>query len=166
MIQFYAYLWFRSDGSPYYVGKGHGDRAFCRGCPKDKSRIQILECRSEEEAFEEEKLLISCYGRKDIGTGILRNRTNGGEGFCGSILPPWTEEMRAKVSAAAKLQWAKHRNKMKASMQGIPKSLEHRLKISKTIKKMADKSNLSRIGKLGAQKRWHKENGSKPQQNA
>lgn len=81
---FYTYLWLREDGTPYYVGKGKGDRAFVSfghnvPCPRDLSRILLQEWPSEEDAFEAEKFLIEFYGRKDLGTGCLRNLTNGGE---------------------------------------------------------------------------------------
>jgi len=79
MITFYTYLWLRENGTPYYAGKGHGTRAFRKGCPP-RERIIIQEWTSEGEAFEAERLLIACYGRKDNGTGILRNYTDGGEG--------------------------------------------------------------------------------------
>ena len=62
--------------------------------PKDRSRIIIFNRDSEQEAFETEKELIRNWGRKDIGTGILRNMTDGGEGASPS------PETRAKLSVA------------------------------------------------------------------
>lgn len=88
---FYTYLWLREDGTPYYVGKGKGLRAFRHGCPvvevipgwidePDKERIVVQPFESEEDAFFAEKFLIAVYGRKDNVTGCLRNLTDGGEG--------------------------------------------------------------------------------------
>jgi hypothetical protein len=103
MPQFYVYLWLREDGTPYYVGKGHGKRAFTskdHTChkPVDDSRILILNRDSEQEAFETEKELIANWGRKDLGTGCLRNLTNGGDGVSG-IIPTFEHQSKAgKVS--------------------------------------------------------------------
>lgn len=87
MTQFYAYLWLRSDGTPYYAGKGCGRRAYIRhGCffpPSDKSRIVMIPCATEAEAFAREVELIDLYRRKDTGEGCLRNLTDGGEGIAG-----------------------------------------------------------------------------------
>ena len=94
---FYAYLWLRPDGTPYYAGKGSGNRGFERSGhivnpPKDKSRIIILVRSSEQAALDTEMELIRNWGRKDIGTGCLRNRTSGGEKYKRG---PWTPERRA-----------------------------------------------------------------------
>ena len=35
---------------------------------------------TEEEAFKHEIYMITLFGRKDLSTGILHNRTNGGDG--------------------------------------------------------------------------------------
>jgi NUMOD3 motif len=85
-MNFYSYLWLREDGTPYYAGKGSGNRAFRRHAhnrglqpPADKSLILIFPHVSEDEAFESEKDFIKWFGRKDIGTGCLRNLTDGGE---------------------------------------------------------------------------------------
>lgn len=85
---FYTYLWLRYDGSPYYVGKGKGHRAFYSDGhtvrrPKDDARILIQYHESEADAITAEIFLIVFYGRLDLGTGCLRNRTDGGDGISG-----------------------------------------------------------------------------------
>lgn len=83
-MDFYSYLWLREDGTPYYAGKGTGKRAFIRGGhrlrpPANHSRIMVFPMVNEAEAFESEIALIELFGRKDLGTGCLRNLTDGGE---------------------------------------------------------------------------------------
>jgi hypothetical protein len=90
-LAFYTYLWLREDGTPYYVGKGHGNRAFDWhkriGRPPSHDRIIIQAHLSEEDAFAAEVFLIAFYGRKDLGTGCLVNLTDGGEGPAGQVMP-------------------------------------------------------------------------------
>ena len=87
---YYVYLYLREDGTPYYVGKGSGDRAYRKGKGevrplKDLSNVMIVAKNlNESEAFTLEKKLIKIYGRKDLNTGILRNKTNGGDGPSGA----------------------------------------------------------------------------------
>lgn len=87
--RFYTYAYLREDNTPYYIGKGAGYRAYYKyknqiKPPKDKSRIILLKQNlTEEEAFKHEKYMIAVFGRKDLGTGILHNRTDGGEGSSG-----------------------------------------------------------------------------------
>ncbi len=102
---FYTYAYLREDRTPYYIGKGKGDRVYKKSKndikpPKDKSRILLLKQNlSEEEAFQHEKYMIAIFGRKDFGTGILHNRTDGGEGSSGVLQ---TEETKLKRSNALK----------------------------------------------------------------
>lgn len=81
---FYTYAYLRVNRTPYYIGKGSNGRAFTKHknvpVPKDKSRIIFLKVNlTEEDAFKHEIYMISVFGRKDLGTGILLNRTNGGD---------------------------------------------------------------------------------------
>lgn len=86
---YYTYAYLREDRTPYYIGKGCGKRSTVRGGrvispPSDPSRILLLKRNlTEEEAFKHECYMIFVYGRKDLGTGILYNRTNGGDGPSG-----------------------------------------------------------------------------------
>ncbi len=100
---FYTYAYLREDGTPYYIGKGSGRRAFnphinVKVPPKE--RILILKANlTEEEAFRHEIYMIAVFGRKDIGTGILWNFTDGGGSNSGWVR---TEEWRKNMSEAQK----------------------------------------------------------------
>ena len=134
---FYTYAWLREDGTPYYIGKGKGDRAWKkrgRGVnpPSDKSKILILKTNlPESEAFRHEIYMIAVFGRKDVGTGILYNFTDGGEGCSGMI---HTEEAKRRVSEANSNPSEETRRKKSESGKVKIFSEEHRRKLSEAGK--------------------------------
>jgi len=98
-VNYYTYAYLREDKTPYYIGKGTENRIYSTNRrvkpPKDKSRIIFLKQNlTEEEAFKHEKYMIAVFGRKDNGTGILRNLTDGGEGTSNRGTP----EQRSEIS--------------------------------------------------------------------
>lgn len=101
-MEYYTYAYLREDGTPYYIGKGKKDRWSQKERHNvkvpPKNRIVFLKRNlTEEEAFKHEKYMIAVLGRKDLGTGILRNMTNGGEG-CGGY--KHSDEAKIKISKA------------------------------------------------------------------
>lgn len=107
-MEHYTYLHRReSDNLPFYVGKGKSHRAWDFGrrskhwssiAKKHGVKVEIIaRWATAEEAFSHEVLLINCF--RSLGYK-LANATSGGDGMRGP-----TEEVRKKLSNAAKKQW-------------------------------------------------------------
>jgi len=91
--KFYVYTHHRAtDGSVFYVGKGHGKRAWSKSrsnphwqniVKKNGYYVKIVaRFHNEQCAFSFERAMISFYGRES-----LCNLTDGGEGVCGYVFP-------------------------------------------------------------------------------
>lgn len=135
MASFYSYLYVDPiHNQPFYVGKGKGDRAYVH---LKKSRnnfvnnkinkirklgyeplVGLIRTSTEKYAFMLEQGLIKLLGRKDNGTGVLCNLTDGGEGTVNINV---SDEHKQKISAS-----------MKGVLLGRPISEEHRQRIKKT----------------------------------
>lgn len=134
-------------GEPVYVGKGK-NRRFAQHNPaalngKHVNRyltniirkhgplefVVVRDGLSESEAFEAEMALIAQFGRVDIGTGTLSNRTNGGDGTCGyKHTPEWIAA--ARVQQKGRLVSAETRAKIGAATRGRKITSETRQRLS------------------------------------
>jgi hypothetical protein len=144
---FYTYAYLRRDGTPYYIGKGRGKRCYYNGgrsvSAPPKDRILLLKTGlTEREAFRHEVYMIKVFGRKDIGTGILRNLTDGGDGTTGFVP---TKETRKKLSEAGKGN---------TKRKGVPHSPEAKVKLREASlgrrhsEEVKEKIRQTQIGKV------------------
>lgn len=132
---FYVYLHRKkTDNSVFYVGKGHGKRAYSRSnrnrhwvniVHKHGFSVEFVQTGMQEWwAFELERDLISLMGRDS-----LCNITDGGEGVAGFKL---SEESIAKMKASKAKPEAKEA--MSRWQRGVPKSEATKIKIAEKLK--------------------------------
>ena len=152
MTRFYIYIHRKPDGTPFYVGKGHGKRAYKRTNRNphhtailakygDAVIIDIINAESEQHAFQLEREHIAMFRNQGYR---LANQTDGGEGHLGYRK---TKQEKENLSASLKAFYAseegkkrnqelnKHRTgrknteetkeKMRFAALGKPKSATH-----------------------------------------
>ena len=154
---FYVYVYRdprqRKDRQPVYVGKGTGGRdlshwsrgshnkplqdflSHLRGANLEPICERVFETENEKEAFDKEVDLIKLYGRKDLKTGTLFNRTDGGEGPSGFIK---SDEQKANDGRFTTKHWKdpNYRAKVIAGQikaQNTPQALETKSVNSKKL---------------------------------
>jgi hypothetical protein len=119
---YYTYAYLREDGTPYYIGRGKGNRAFDithRIKVPPKERVLFLKQNlTYAEASEHEVYMIAVLGRKDLGTGILRNLTNGGEGRPGP--KPQEEVEKIRQANTGKTHSEETKRKLSEIKTGVP----------------------------------------------
>jgi hypothetical protein len=136
----YVYIWKRDDGTPFYVGLGRNDRykSLRRRNPHVLNVVnkmggienvakEIIEVGSWELGCQLEIELIARFGRTDLKTGILTNKTGGGEGTINKIV---SERTRLAVSKA---------NKTRLWTEAAKKSISEKIKAREVTKETREK---------------------------
>lgn len=157
---FYIYVLFRENGSPFYIGKGRGNRInSCRylerknsykrnivrkmiGAGLDVPRVKIRSGLTEQQAFEIERAFITAIGRHPHGP--LVNMTDGGEGWSGGKM---SESHKAAFNRKGRKNSAVHNAAISRSALGNKRGAGHA--ISERQRRRASEANIRNKHSLG-----------------
>lgn len=120
---------YSANGIPFYVGKGKGKRDICHlyssqkgSCAKEIAILKnttdavitvhrVADNLSNDDALLLERQLIKKYGRINLGTGTLVNRTSGGQGNSGYIMSEAQKSLISKQFKGKKHSAERNRRK-------------------------------------------------------
>lgn len=130
---FYIYAYVRPNGTPYYIGKGQNDRAWKKSGhivkpPIDPQYILIMESGlTNTGALALERFYIRWYGRLDLGTGVLHNMSDGGDGTINHSPQAIDKIRRANIG---RIFTTKHKKRISKGKKGLKMSEQSRKNIS------------------------------------
>ena len=176
----YVYRHIRVDTNmPFYIGIG-SDTTYKRAFTKDRRNPHwkniakkgytveiLLDNLSWVEACEKEKEFIQLYGRTDIGTGVLCNKTDGGEGFLGIKKDPFSESEKQRKANISKSKTGKKRpdlvesNKLRSGNKhpyygkSSPKKGKKDTKAKERALIVETCPHCKTVGQKVVMKRWH-----------
>ena len=146
----YAYLRAKDSsngkaGTPYYIGKGtklrykEGKKKRIAKTPSEGWRIVILESGlTHLGAIALERFYIKWWGRIDNGTGILQNKTDGGDGGHGRIYKPTAEAIEknrlahtGKKLSSESIRKREQTRRLRGHTQQTPESVSKMLESKK-----------------------------------
>ena len=158
MSKYFVYMYMDQDNSPFYIGKGKGQRyqptqhmrnnrthTYCKikSIGVDNVKIHFLHKDiTDKEACSWERYWIKYFGRLDNGTGQLTNHTDGGESNAGRPSPrkgvKLSAETKRKISIGCKGKRLSLETKRKMSEGQKGRTHAHsnttQRKISETLK--------------------------------
>ncbi len=138
---YYVYYYLRATdsavakaGTPYYVGKGKGTRCTDKHkfvkVPADHNRIiKVAENLTNNQAKQMEILHIAIHGRVDLNTGILRNRTRGGDG----CVEPSEQTRQMMGHAKGQGWWNNGKSSVQSAVCPGPEWVKGRIKTRRVI---------------------------------
>ena len=148
---YYTYAYLREDGTPYYIGKGSGYRAYQNHTrtngqnllPKNKNQILILKrFELEDDAYRHETYLISLYGRK-CDNGVLVNMVHGVKGGAKKYLTRKEKEeaiLRNKIRAVELRKKWREKNRKQFNIKTNERNAKRREILNQRQKEYSDKN--------------------------
>jgi hypothetical protein len=102
---FYTYAYLNDQSKPYYIGKGHGKRAYGNHAnvlvPSEDKILFLKRGLTEEQALQHESYMIYVLGKQVNCSGVLQNKLD--KGITNSIQYPkedvdyWTNDLLCSI---------------------------------------------------------------------
>ena len=159
---FYTYAHYKPEGGLFYIGKGKRRRAYAMDGRNShwqnivnkygRPYVELLaKWDTEQEAFDHEKLLISCF--KDMKI-VLANKSDGGEGTSGH---KFSEQQLKNLSNAHLGQVALNKG-LKSNKPAWNKNLKITESHKQGILQKVTCPHCGKIGQIGGMSRFHMDN--------
>lgn len=131
---YYVYTYLDNNLNPYYVGMGCKNRVIAKHLYVDVptfDRIIVEDNLTQQQAWDREIELVSQYDREHLGTGPLKNLTEGGP----TQKSGWAHSLQAKkqisVKNTGKIRTLEHKKNYSK-----PKTAEHANKVKNAVQEL------------------------------